>query len=182
MRIAKLTGFIFLLLQPAILSQNFAEFGITAGSGFISSDSPFISGFTSSVSAGTGKIYDVLFPRLSLYYAGDFNSLLPASGRSYYPFIKAFAVKGIYAVNVTGNLYYEQGLGLFIANERIFSRSNSWGAGFIISVLGGADLRGNSNSGFRVGFGGEYGLTFYKKYIRYFGFFAQMQYIISLNL
>lgn len=182
MRIAKLAGLFFLLMNPVILPQDFIEFGVTAGSGFISSDSPYISGFTSSVSVGAGKLYDVLFPRLSLYYAGDFNSLLPASDRSYYPFIKAFALKGIYAVNVTNNLYYEQGLGLFMANDRIFSSSNSWGAGFILSALGGADLRGESDSGLRIGFGGEFGLTVYNRYVRYFGFFVQIQYIISLNL
>lgn len=180
-RIVKITGIILLLIQPAVRSQDYVELGVSAGSGFISADSPYISGFTSSVSAGAGWRDGVLSPRLSLYYAGDFNSLLPASTKSYYPFIKAFAIKAIYSANVSGNFFYEQGLGLFAANERIFSMSNSWGTGFIITAVGGIDLRRTSLSGFMIGVGGEYGLTFYKNNVRYLGLFIQAQYMLSLN-
>jgi hypothetical protein len=128
-----------------------------------------------------GKAYNVITPRVSFYYSGDFNMIIPEAGRKYYPFIKAFAVKGIYAVNVTGDIYYEQGLGLYIANDRIYSNVNEWGAGFIVSILGGADFRGSSYSGFRVGVGGEYGLTVYNRYVKYFGLFIQAQYIFSYN-
>jgi hypothetical protein len=172
---------VFLLLNSGIFSQEFVDFGFTAGSGIISSNSPYFAGYTSSVSAGWGTMYDYITPRATFYYAGDFNSLLPASRRSYYPFIRAFAFKGIYAINVTGDLYYEQSLGLFAANDRIFSSSNSWGGGFIVGVLGGVDLRGDSYSGVRIGVGGEYGLTVYNNYVRYLGLFLQLQYIISYN-
>jgi len=179
LKFTKFIWFLLIIIQPTIYSQNFIDIGITAGPGFMSSDSPYISGFTTSISAGAGKIYDAVSPRFSFYYAGDINSLLPASTKSYYPFIRAFSLKGIYCINITDNYFYEQGLGLFIANDRIFRNINSWGTGFIVTVLGGADLRGLSSSGFRIGIGGEYGLTVYNRYIRYFGLYFQVQYIIS---
>ncbi|RPI66272.1 MAG: hypothetical protein EHM47_17045 [Ignavibacteriales bacterium] len=181
MKISAIIITIFFTTHFATYSQDFIEIGISAGPAFMSSDSPYISGFTTSVSAGAGKLYNTLSPRVTFYYAGDINSLLPASDRSYYPFIKAFAAKGIYAVNISSNFYYEQGLGLFIANDRIFRSTNSWAPGFIVSALGGADLRGESYSGFRIGIGGEYGLTVYNRYIRYIGIFFQAQYIIALK-
>jgi hypothetical protein len=172
---------LFFMFGCSIFSQEFVDIGIGGGIGVISSNSPYIGGFTSSVSAGWGAMYDQITPRATFYYAADFNSLLPASGRVYYPFIRAVALKGVYAVNITGDFYYEQSLGLFAANDRIFSTSNSWGGGFIIGVLGGADLRGDSYSGIRIGAGGEYGLTVYNRYVRYLGLFLQLQYIFSYN-
>jgi hypothetical protein len=172
---------LLLLLGYSAFPQNFIDIGVTAGTGAISSDSPYLTGFTSSVSAGWGTLYNRINPRASFYYAADFNSILPASRRTYYPFIKALALKGVYAVNVSGDLYYEQSLGIFAANDRIFSTTNEWGAGFIVGLLGGADLRGDSYSGFRIGIGGEYGLTVYNRYVRYLGLFFQAQYIISYN-
>jgi hypothetical protein len=170
---------IFLLLSFSAFPQDFIDIGVTAGSGVISSDSPYLTGFTSSVSAGYGSVYDRITPKVTFYYAADFNSLFPSSSREYYPFIRALALKGVYAVNVSGDLYYEQSLGIFAANDRIFSTTNEWGAGFIVGLLGGADLRGDSYSGFRIGIGGEYGLTVYNRYVRYLGLFFQAQYIIS---
>jgi hypothetical protein len=121
---------ILLLLKTESHSQDFIDASVTAGIGMMSSDSPFISGFTSSVSVGAGKSYNVVTPRLSFYYAGDFNSLLPASDRDYYSYIRALAIKGIYAVNVSGDLYYEQGLGILFVNDRIFRNTDEWGTGF----------------------------------------------------
>lgn len=181
MRFTIFVCLLFIIIHRAVYPQNFIEAGITAGPGFISSDSPYLSGFTTSVYAGAGKIFEDISARFSFYYAGDINSLLPASSKSYYPFIKAFSLEGIYSINVTDNYFYEQGLGLFTANDRIFRNTNSWGTGFIISVLGGADLRGLSYSGFRIGIGGEYGLTFLNRHVRYFGLYFQVQYIIQYN-
>lgn len=170
-----------LLFHAAVFSQDFVDISMTAGIGAISSNSPYISGFTSSVSLGAGNFSDIISTRLSFYYAGDFNALLPTSSRSHYPSITAFALKGIYAVNVTDNLFYEQGLGLYAANDNIYSTSSGWGGGFIVSALGGLDLRGDYYSGFRVGAGGEYGLTVYNIYVRYLSLYIQAQYIFSIK-
>jgi hypothetical protein len=178
----------FFLLNAAILfffftfegvPQQFIDVSVGAGLGVMSSNSPYITGYTSSVSAGWGAVYDNITPRISFYYAADFNSLLPSSTRSYSPFIRGIALKGVYAANVTGDLYYEQSLGIFAANDRIFSNTNSWGGGFIIGILGGVDLRGDSYSGTRLGVGLEYGITVYNIYVKYVGIFFQLQYIIA---
>jgi hypothetical protein len=172
---------IWLFFSTAALSQNYIDIGITAGTGLIRSDSPYLSGFNTSFSAGWGTLYNNINPRLSLYYAGDFNSLMPTSKRDYYPFIRGAALKGVYAVNVTADLYYEQSLGVFVANDRIFDISDSWGVGFIAGIQGGLDLRGDYYSGFRAGIGAEYGLTVYNRYISYLSLFIQLQYIIAYN-
>jgi hypothetical protein len=162
-----------------IYSQEFVDLSLTAGTGLISSNSPYLAGFSTSVSVGAGEIYNVISPRLSFYYAADFNSLLPSSDRNYYPFIKGLALQAMYNVYLSGDFYYEQGLGLFAANDRIYNSSNQWGAGFILSILAGADLRGEFWSGMRIGLGGEYGLTVYNAYVRYMSLFFRAQYIIS---
>jgi hypothetical protein len=176
------TGIIIMFFCPGIFSQEYVDFGITAGTGLIRSDSPYLGGFNASFSAGWGSFYNDINPRVTLYYAGDFNILLPTSVRDHYPSIRGIALKGVYSVNVTYDLFYEQSLGLFAANDRIFSTSDSWGAGFIVGILGGVDFRGDYYSGFRSGIGAEYGLTFYNRYISYLSIFIKLQYIISYNL
>ncbi len=153
--------------------------GASVGGGFISANSPNEGAFTSSVFiGGYFTPSDYISTRIGFIYAADFNSILPGSRRNYNPSIRGFYLKGLYTTYPAGNFYMEQGLGLLTLNDRVYSDRNEWDAGIVISLLAGIDLREYTVSGFKIGLGLEYGVTFIKYAIQYYSTNFQVQYVL----
>jgi hypothetical protein len=171
--------FIFLLFFSArSYSQIDLSVGAYTGGGIISANSPGQTAFTSSVFIEAYlNPMDYLSARLSFIYATDFNSLIPESRNQYYPFIKGVSLKGIYTFYFTSNIFMEQGLGGVLLNDRIYTDRNNWDLGVIFSLLGGVDFRKVEYTGFKIGIGTEYGLTFMNYSVQYFSIHFQGQYI-----
>jgi hypothetical protein len=151
--------------------------GLTLGGGFFSGDSPNISSFTSSFFITSPPLFNNSFSiRLSLLYNADYNQILPNSTNQYNPFIRGVSLKGITMQEVDPVYYMEEGFGVLVLDDRIFSGMNATDYGMVISVGAGIDLRKNSLRGFRIGAGTDYAFTFTNTYAKYFSIHLSGQY------
>jgi hypothetical protein len=174
----KISLIIVVVLNFYTYAQMEVSAGLYTGGGIVNANSPSQGVFTSSVFV---EAYlnpsDYISARLSFIYATDFNSLVPQSRNQYYPSVKGISLKGIYTFYPNYNFYIEQGLGLTILNDRIYSDRNNWDYGVMASLLAGIDLRRNVLYGFKIGLGMEYGLTFFNYSIQYYSIHFIMHYI-----
>jgi hypothetical protein len=174
----KISLIIVVVLNFCTYAQMEVSAGLYTGGGVINANSPNQGVFASSVFVDAYlNPSDYLSARLSFIYATDLNSLVPESRNQYYPSVKGISLKGIYSFYLNYNFYIEQGLGLAILNDRIYSDRNNWDCGVMASLLAGIDLRQNTLYGFRIGLGMEYGITFFNYSIRYYSIHFLMQYI-----
>ena len=155
---------LFLLLFSLQSSTN-AQFRLSAGGfvggGFIKGNSPSVGSFTASFFVETNTIlFTEVTPRLSFVVARDFNSIIPNVRKPYFPFIHGISFKGITSQYFENHIFLEEGFGLLALNDRTFSDTDSWSYGVVLSINGGFDLRGFELSGFKIGAGIEYGITF----------------------
>ncbi len=131
------------------------------GGGTINGASPSISAFTASVFIETNTaMFLEVTPRLSYIIAKDFDAIIPNTRKPYFPFVQGFSFKGIATQYFEDQVFIEEGVGLLALNDRTFSDQNTWSYGVVLSFSAGWDLRGFNLSGFRLGAGIEYGLTF----------------------
>ena len=72
--------------------------------------------------------------------------------------------------------YMEEGFGILVLDDRIFSGINSTDYGMVVSVGAGIDLRKNSLNGIRIGAGTDYAFTFTNTYAKYFSIHLSGQY------
>ena len=155
---------LFLLLFSLQSSTN-AQFRLSAGGfvggGFIKGNSPSVGSFSVSFFVETNTVlFEEVTPRLSFVYARDFNAIIPNVRKPYFPFVQGITFKGITAQYFEDHIFLEEGFGLLALNDRTFSDTNSWSYGVVLSINGGFDLRGFELSGFNIGAGIEYGITF----------------------
>ena len=152
---------LFLVLSATNYSQVKYSVGGFAGGGFVKGNSPSVGSFTSSLflELNTPLFMEVI-PRLSFVLAKDFNAIIPNIKKPYFPFVKGISFKGITTQYFKNNIFLEEGVGLLALNDRTFSDSDSWSYGIVLSINGGFDLRGFELSGFKIGAGAEYGITF----------------------
>ena len=159
------------------ISSEAQSIGLTFGGGFISGNSPNISSFTSSFFINSPPLFNDAFSlRLSFLYNGDYNALLPNSTNLYNPFIKGISLKGITMQEMDNFYYVDEGFGLLVLDDRIFSGINATDFGIVISVGAGIDLRKSSPKGLRIGAGTEYAFTFTNTYAKYFSVYLTGQY------
>lgn len=76
----------------------------------------------------------------------------------------------------TNLLFVEEGAGIIAMNDRTFSDTDVWDYGIAFNVLIGIDLRNFISSGFTLGVGSEYAVTFNNTTATYFSFHLQSQY------
>ena len=152
--------------------------GATLGGGSISGDSPSISSYSASLFLESPIFYNSLSMRLSFIYAADYNQLLPNSTTKYNPFVKGLSLTGLTTQGFTGSYYLNEGIGLLILNDRIFSNTDNIDYGFVISIGAGIDLRKERPTGFRVGAGTDFGFTFTRTYAKYFSLHLTGQYFL----
>ena len=150
--------------------------GISLGGGIISSNSPNVSSFATSLFIESPVLFNSFSIRLSFLYDADYNQILPNSTNIYNPFIKGISLKGLTTQNMTGNYYLDEGIGLLMINDRIFNTSDFIDYGFVISLGAGIDLRNDKPKGFRIGAGTDFGFTVTNTYAKYFSVHLMGQY------
>ncbi len=158
-------AFVFLILIFIIQSNTNAQFRVSAGGsvggGFIKGNSPSVSSFATSIFIESNTVlFTEVTPRLSIVYARDFNSIIPNLSKPYFPFVQGISFKGITTQYFEDHIFLEEGFGLLALNDRTFSDTDSWSYGVVLSINAGFDLRGFELSGFKIGAGIEYGITF----------------------
>jgi hypothetical protein len=170
---------IFLVFSYTSLFSQSISIGTNIGGGVISSNSPGIGSFTSSffVEGGITRENYIGY-RLAFFYSGDFSGLLPDDRSDYNPFIKGVSLKFIHSSDLGDRIFFEQGLGAIALNDRVFSDRDRWGYGFAVSLIAGKDLRDADYSGFKLGFGAEYGLAFTPFSANYLSLFLHVGYFL----
>ena len=161
-----------LLLIFFISSVSFSQlrvgFGGFIGGGTIKGESPSITAFTASVYIETNfAMFLEVTPRLSFIYARDFDAIIPNVKKPYFPFVQGFSFKGIATQYLEDEIFIEEGVGLLALNDRTFSDTDVWGYGVVLSLSAGWDLRCINLSGFKLGAGIEYGMTFNNTLVQY---------------
>jgi hypothetical protein len=163
----KVLLFIF-ILSSVSFSQLRVGFGGYIGGGTIKGESPHITAFTASVYIETNfAMFLEVTPRLSFIYAKDFNAIIPNVNRPYFPYVQGFSFKGIATQYLEDGIFIEEGVGLLALNDRTFSSTDVWGYGVVLSLSAGWDLRDFELSGFKLGAGIEYGITFNNTLVQY---------------
>src|ERR1035437_9779846 len=150
--------------------------GVSLGGGLISSNSPNVSSFSTTLFLESPILFNSFSIRLSFLYAADYNQILPNSTIQYNPFIKGVSLKGITTQDFSGSYYLDEGIGLLMLNDRIFNDIDYIDYGFVMSIGAGFDLRKNNPTGFRIGAGVDYGFTFTNTYANYFSLHLMGQY------
>lgn len=156
---------LLVLILSSFISTATAQLRVSAGGfvggGFIKGNSPSVESFSTSIFIETNTaLFAEVTPRLSFIYARDFNSIIPNIHKPYFPFVQGITFKGITTQYFENHIFLEEAFGLLALNDRTFSDENSWGYGIVLSINGGYDLRGFELSGFKIGAGIEYGITF----------------------
>ena len=162
----------FLLFVILLSSISFAQLrfgaGGSIGGGTIKGESPSITAFTASIYIESNfTMFLEVTPRLSFIYAKDFNAIIPNVRKPYFPFVQGFSIKGIATQYFEDRIFIEEGVGLLALNDRTFSDTDVWGYGVVLSLSAGWDLRGFNLSGFKLGAGIEYGITFNNTLVQY---------------
>ena len=156
----KVLLFIFFLSSISFAQLRFGAGGYIGG-GTIKGESPSIAAFTASVYIETNfTMFLEVTPRLSFIYARDFNAIIPDVRKPYLPYVQGFTFKGIATQYLEDRIFIEEGVGLLALNDRTFSDTNFWDYGVVLSLSAGWDLRDFNLSGFKIGAGVEFGLTF----------------------
>ena len=137
------------------------SFGGSIGGGTIKGESPSIGAFTTSIFIETNTVLFLeVTPRLSFIYARDFNAIIPNVKKPYLPYVQGLTLKGIATQYFENQIFIEEGVGLLALNDKTFSDTDIWGYGVVLSLSAGWDLRGFNLSGFKLGAGVEFGITF----------------------
>ena len=163
-----------ILFMVIVLSSVFtpAQIKVSAGGfiggGTIKGESPSVGAFTTSIFIETNTpMFLEVTPRLSYIFAKDFDAIIPNIRKPYFPFVQGFSFKGIATQYFEDQIFIEEGVGLLALNDRTFSNQDTWSYGIVLSLSAGWDLRDFNLSGFRVGAGIEYGLTFNNTLVQY---------------
>ncbi len=168
---------IFLFFSNIFAQTKFGAGGYLGG-GVISGNTPNQSAFTSSVFFEFKTPFsDNIIPRLSFFYAQDFNRLLPGTTNKYYPFLKGFSLKGVASQNISEKYFVEEGIGFITLNDRTFSDVDEWNFGVVSSLLAGFDLRNNLQTGWKIGAGIEFAFSFANTFAKYYSFHVQGEYV-----
>jgi hypothetical protein len=157
---------------------NGQSIGASLGAGIISSNSPNVSSYATSLFIESPTFFNSISIRLSFLYDADYNQILPNSTNIYNPFIKGISLKGLTTQTFSGNYYLDEGIGLLLINDRIFNTSDFIDYGFVISMDAGIDLRNDKPSGFRIGAGTDFGFTVNNTFAKYFSVHLMGQYFL----
>jgi hypothetical protein len=176
--VKKLLAVIFLVLflfVPRAKAQNISIGGFIGG-GTVQGFSASTGAFTSSLFAELSTPFFGFNTRLSFVYGQDFNFLLPGSTNRYYPFLKAYTLKAIFIQPLSSPFFLEEGFGPALIEDRTFSDVDEWNYGTAFSIAAGMDLREYKITGFKVGVGVEYSITFGNTFAKYISVHLQGQY------
>jgi hypothetical protein len=176
------TFYVFILVF-IISATSYSQIRIGAGGfiggGTIQGNSPSIAAFTASFFVETNTtLFLEVTPRFSYIFAKDFNAIIPNTTQPYNPFVHGITFKGITTQYFKDKMFLEEGVGLLALNDRTFSDTDVWSFGVVLSLSGGWDLRGFNLSGFKIGAGVEFGITFNNTLARYSALYLYFNYTI----
>ncbi len=153
--------------------------GTSLGIGTISGNSPQI--FSSSLSLFTDACIESPAPvclRLQLSFLNDFNKLIPENRQGkYYPYLKGGSVQMLFQQLVFKKIYFEEGFGPVIINDRTFSDVNVWSYGAVFSFSAGISFAEKGEKGFTLAMVTELGNTFTETTPQYLSLSLQVKYL-----
>lgn len=168
---------IILIPLLSLKSQNLSV-GINAGLGTISGNTTSVGSYNIALFIQTESFFaDNFYLRLSGLYCGDVDQIL-GTIKNYNPFLRGISLKGLTVQNVSGSFYMEEGAGLLYLNDRTISSTNADDFGIAFSLLGGIDLTGFANEGFKLGLGLDYGITFNNTLAKYYSLYFQAHFFL----
>ncbi|MDP3444008.1 MAG: hypothetical protein Q8T08_14220 [Ignavibacteria bacterium] len=164
MKLFTIQVIIILVLLSCTVNAQFTVSNVGAGitAGNFKGNSTSIFGLGAAVSVDVLPWFsDVIFIRPSFMITRKAEYFFPENRTfRYYPFIKVFAVEGVIQQYITKSIFIEESAGIIYLNDRTFSDTNVWDLGTTFSVIGGIDFRAGEDSGFTIGAGINYGVTF----------------------
>lgn len=157
-----------LFFTSASFSQTDFTIGGYLGGGSFSGNSSSVGGFTSSIYFETNvPMFEEVYPRAGFIFTKDLNAIIPNDKKPFYPYLMGVSFKGVTYQFFDSKIFLEEGAGLLALNDRTFSDTNIWDYGIAISLSAGYDLRTFNLTGFKVGLGAEYGITFFNTLPKY---------------
>jgi len=179
---AKTILFVFLwsaIFTPDNVSQvQLKGLGAETGVGVLSGNSPQI--FAYAISIFSDVVLQFENPatmRIELLLLRDFNSLIPENRQNkYYPSLKGGSIKLLFRQSFFKQLYFEEGFGPLILNDKTYSDVNTWNYGAVFSFSAGISFYELSESGFSLSLLAEFGNTFTQTTPQYFFVALQSKY------
>ena len=178
--------FIFLIIGCSILivkneaQIKFSAVGTSIGVGTMSGNSPQI--FSSSLSLFSDVSIKSSTPvdlRLQLSFLNDFNKLIPENRQNkYYPALKGVSVQMLFQQQMFKKIYFEEGFGPLVINDRTFSDVNVWSYGAVFSFSAGISFVEKGEKGFALAIISELGNTFTQTTPQYLSVAFQLKYLI----
>jgi len=136
--------------------------GGQTGIGMLSGNSPQIFSFSLCLFSDVEvQFSEPVYLRVEINYLRDFNALIPENRQNkYYPLLKGGSVQLLFRQQVFKQLYFEEGFGPLILNDRTFSDVNTWNYGAVFSFAAGVNFFENEGKGFSLAVVSELGNTF----------------------
>jgi hypothetical protein len=175
-----LFGFtVVIILESTLFAQvKSIGFGGNIGIGSIESNSPSLSSFSGGLILNVEPEFneDISF-RISFTYLRKIEYFVPENRTNkYYPFLKVFTLKTYINQRLSDYFFVEEGFGIAIVNDRVFSDRENWDYGAAVNFFAGIDLQRESSKGFITGIGLEYGKTFTNFNPGYFLVYLEIRY------
>jgi len=153
--------------------------GTSLGVGTISGNSPQI--FSSSLSLFSDVSIGYTIPvdvRFQLVFMNDFNKLIPENRQNkYYPSLKGGSVQMLFQQQMFKKIYFEEGFGALVINDRTFSDVNVWSYGAVFSFSAGISFAEKGEKGFALAIISELGNTFTQTTPQYLSLALQLKYL-----
>lgn len=133
-----------------------------AGMGMLSGNSPQIFSYSLSFfSDVVVQFSQPVFLRMEIIYLQDFNALIPENRQNkYYPLLKGGSLQMLFRQQVFKQLYFEEGFGPLVLNDKTYSDVNTWNYGAVFSFSAGINFFVNEGKGFSLAVVSEFGNTF----------------------
>lgn len=157
---------------------KFNSVGTSLGVGTMSGNSPqiFASCFSlfSDVCIGETAPNEV---RLQAIFLNDFNKLIPENRQNkYYPSLKGGSVQMLFQQQMFKKIYFEEGFGPLVINDKTFSDVNIWSYGAVFSFSAGISFAEKGEKGFALAIVTELGNTFTETTPQYLSLSLQLKY------
>jgi hypothetical protein len=170
--------FITLIYGESSAQIQWKAVGGNAGMGMLSGNSPQI--FCYSLSFFSDVVLqfsDPVYLRLEIIYLRDFNALIPDNRQNrYYPLLKGGSLQMLFRQQAFKQVYFEEGFGPLILNDKTFSDVNTWNYGAAFSVSVGINFYEGEGKGFSLAVNSEFGNTFTQTTPQYLSIALQSKY------
>jgi len=167
----------FLVKSEAQIKFN--AVGTSLGVGTMSGNSPQI--FSSSLSLFSDVVIGYSIPvdvRFQLVFLNALNKLIPENRQDkYYPSLRVCSIQMLFRQQMFKKIYFEEGFGPLVINDRTFSDVNIWSYGAVFSLSAGIDFVEKGEKGFALAIISELGNTFTQTTPQYLVVALQLKYL-----